>query len=153
MSLSEGIFHVTTNAKRPSTAVDRGHGGLQLVVSAGPAQFVADQPAPAGLDLGPTPHEIVAAGLAACTAQTLRLYAQRKGWALGRVEVRVVSSTDAAADPPERLERTILLEGELDEAQRARLLQIAEACPIHKMLTRGSAITTALATPAVAAAD
>lgn len=138
---------MTGTSRRPATAMDRAAGGLQLVMTAGPAGFVADQPAPAGLDLGPTPHEIVAAGLAACTAQTLRLYAQRKGWALGRVEVRVTSSTDPAADPPERLERTITMEGELDEAQRARLLQIAEACPVHKMLVRGVGITTSLAAP------
>ncbi|RAK54267.1 OsmC family peroxiredoxin [Phenylobacterium soli] len=121
-------------------------------MTAGPAGFVADQPAPAGLDLGPTPHEIVAAGLAACTAQTLRLYAARKGWALGRVEVSVTSSTDAAADPPEHFERTISLDGELDEAQRARLLQIAEACPIHKLLTRGASVGTTLTGPPLPAA-
>lgn len=138
---------MTNDKRRPATATDHGHGGLQMVISAGPAGLVADQPAPAGLDLGPTPHELVAAGLAACTAQTLRLYAQRKGWALGRVEVAVTSSTDATADPPEQLERSITLEGELDAEQRARLLQIAEACPIHKMLTRGSRITTSLAGP------
>lgn len=136
---------MTGSARHPSTAVDRGAGGLQLVVSAGPASFVADQPPPAGLDLGPTPHELVAAALAACSAQTLRLYAQRKGWPLGRLEVSVTSSFDPAADPPEHFERTITLEGELDETQRARLLQIAEACPIHKLLTRGASIATVLA--------
>jgi len=131
---------------RPSTAQDHGTGGLQLVVSAGPARFVADQPAPAGLDLGPTPHEIVAAGLAACTAQTIRLYAQRKGWPLGPMEVSVVSSHDATQTPAEHFERTITLGGDLDETQRTRLLEIAEMCPIHRLLTRGASIATKLAT-------
>jgi putative redox protein len=61
-------------ATRPSTADDSGHGGLQILIGAGPARFVGDEPvANGGLGLGPSPHDIVAAGLAACTTQTLRL--------------------------------------------------------------------------------
>jgi putative redox protein len=64
------------NPPQPATADDSGHGGLQILISAGAARFVGDEPtALGGLGLGPTPHDLVAAGLAACTTQTLRLYA------------------------------------------------------------------------------
>ena len=135
-----------TDAPRPAVADDTGHGGLQILVAAGPARFVADEPLElGGLDLGPTPHDLVAAGLAACTAQTLRLYAQRKGWPLGPMQVRVSHRRDISAKPVDIFERVISLGGAVDEAQRQRLLEIAELCPVHKMLSGGSAISTALA--------
>ena len=137
-----------TDALYPAgaTVEDSGHGGLQILVAAGPARFVADEPLElGGLDLGPTPHDLVAAGLAACTAQTLRLYAQRKGWPLGPVQVRVSHRRDISAKPVDIFERVISLGGALDETQRQRLLEIAELCPVHKMLSGGSAISTALA--------
>ncbi len=130
----------------PVTADDAGHGGLQLLITAGPARFVADEPTElGGLDLGPTPHDLVGAGLAACTAQTLRLYAKRKGWPLGPVQVAVSHSRDPALTPADRFTRVITLNGVLDEEQRARLLDIAEKCPVHRMLTAGSAVSTSLA--------
>lgn len=131
---------------RWSSADDGGHGGLQLLVSAGPSRFVADEPVThGGLDLGPTPHDLVAAGLAACTAQTLRLYAKRKGIPLGAVHVAVAHHRSAEATPHDSFTRVITLAGGLDADQRARLLQIAEMCPVHRMLTAGSAISTTLA--------
>jgi putative redox protein len=130
----------------PATATDAGHGGLQLLIEAGPARLVADEPAAlGGLDLGPTPHDLVCAGLAACTAQTLRLYAGRKGWPLGPVRVSVSHSRDAALSPPDRFARVISLGGPLDGEQRARLLEIAERCPVHRLLTGGAAVATTLA--------
>jgi putative redox protein len=134
-----------TDAPRPAIAQDSGHGGLQILVTAGPARFVADEPvALGGLDLGPTPHDLVAAGLAACTSQTLRLYARRKGWDLGPVEVQVTHRRDISVQPSEIFERVIVLGGVLDEEQRQRLLEIAERCPVHKLLTGGATISTAL---------
>jgi putative redox protein len=134
-----------TDAPRPAIAQDSGHGGLQILVTAGPARFVADEPvALGGLDLGPTPHDLVAAGLAACTSQTLRLYARRKGWDLGPVEVQVTHRRDISVQPSEIFERMIVLGGVLDEEQRQRLLEIAERCPVHKLLTGGATISTAL---------
>jgi putative redox protein len=130
---------------RPAVAEDSGHGGLQILISAGPARFVADEPMTlGGLDLGPTPHDLVKAGLAACTTQTLRLYAKRKGWPLGPVGVRVTHRRDITTKPVDIFDRTITLGGPLDDEQRRRLLEIAEMCPVHKLLTGGATIFTAL---------
>jgi putative redox protein len=134
-----------TDAPRPAVAEDAGHGGLQILVSAGPARFVADEPvAIGGLDLGPSPHDLVCAGLAACTSQTLRLYAKRKGWPLARVEVKVSHRRDITVKPVDIFDREITLSGTLDDDQRQRLLEIAEMCPVHKLLTAGATISTAL---------
>ena len=134
-------------APRPSTADDSGHGGVQILIGAGPARFVADvTQAQGGLDLGPDPHDLVAAGLAACTSMTLRLYARQKGWPLGAVHVEVTHHRDPSATPAETFSRANRLSGPLDEAQTLRLMEIAERCPIHRLLTAGaSVVTTALA--------
>lgn len=133
-----------TDAIRPSAiADDSGHGGLQMFVTAGPTSLVADVKVSAGgLDLGPDPHDLVAAGLAACTAMTLRLYAKRKNWALGAVHVEVRSARDVDMVPPERFDREITLDGDLDDEQRKRLFEIAEMCPIHRLLTQGARVVT-----------
>jgi putative redox protein len=133
-----------TDVLRPSAiADDSGHGGLQMFVTAGPTSLVADVKVSAGgLDLGPDPHDLVAAGLAACTTMTLRLYAKRKNWALGAVHVEVRSARDVDMVPPERFDREITLDGDLDEEQRKRLLEIAEMCPIHRLLTQGARVMT-----------
>lgn len=131
---------------RTVTADDRGKGGLQMMLAAGPARIVADQPLEAGgLDLGPTPHELVSAGLAACVTQTLRLYANLKGWPLGHTHVTVAHHKDEAASPPDAFEVTVSLDGPLSEEQRSRLLQIADHCPVHRMLAGGARVTTAAA--------
>jgi putative redox protein len=136
-----------TDVPYPAGAIaeDTGHGGLQILITAGPARFIADEPvAIGGLDLGPTPHDLVCAGLAACTTQTLRLYAQRKDWPLGPVAVKVTHRRDLSAKPIDIFDRAITLGGTLDEEQRQRLLEIAELCPVHKMLAGGAAISTTL---------
>jgi putative redox protein len=132
---------------RPSAiADDSGHGGVQILVTAGPVRFTGDlTPADGGLDLGPNPHDLVAAGLAACTTQTLRLYAKRKAWPLGAVHVEVTWRRDPTALPADIFDRVITLGGDLDEAQRARLFEIAEQCPVHRMLTAGSKVVTRVA--------
>jgi putative redox protein len=131
-----------------ASAADAGLGGLQLLVEAGPARFVADEPvSEGGLGLGPTPHDLVCAGLAACTAMTMRLYAKHKGWALGAVHVAVTHARHASETPADRFERRIEFAGDLDEVQRARLLEIAEKCPVHRMLEAGSAIVTTAVAP------
>jgi len=132
-------------ARLPVSVEDRGLGGLQMLVTAGAASFVADEDvALGGLDLGPNPHELVAAGLGACTTMTLRLYAQRKGWPLGRVDVSVTWERQAATTPPDRFHRRIVIGGALDAEQVTRLLEIAEKCPVHRLLTVGAAIDTAM---------
>ena len=136
------------SAYHPVIADDRGHGGLQILITAGPATFVADEPLElGGLDLGPSPHELISAGLAACTTQTLRLYAKRKGWPLGPVRVSVAHSRNVGASPPDIFTMVIDLHGPLDDEQRAHLLGIAERCPVRLMLTGGSSVSTTLAAP------
>ncbi|MDB5460845.1 MAG: osmotically inducible protein OsmC [Caulobacteraceae bacterium] len=133
------------SAFHPVIADDGGQGGLQVLITAGPARFVADEPVElGGTDLGPTPHDLVSAGLAACTSQTLRLYAKRKAWPLGPVRVTVTHSRDPALSPPDLFTRVVSLRGPLDDEQRARLLEIAERCPVHLMLTRGASVSTSL---------
>ena len=136
-----------TDIARPSAiAEDSGHGGVQILVTAGPSRFAGDlKPSEGGLDTGPNPHDLVAAGLAACTTQTLRLYAKRKGWALGEVRVETTWRRLPGQVPADVFDRVISLSGDLDADQRQRLLEIAEACPVHKMLTAGVKVETRVA--------
>ena len=130
-------------ARLSAVADDSGHGGVQILITAGPSRFVADlSPSQGGLDLGPDPHDLVAAGLAACTTQTLRLYAKRKAWPLGAVHVEVTWRRDPTAQPVDIFDRVLSLEGDLDDAQRQRLFEIAEQCPVHKLLTAGAKVET-----------
>jgi putative redox protein len=136
---------------RPATADDSGHGGTQILVGAGPIRFAADEPVAAGgLDIGPSPHDLVAAGLAACTALTLRLYANRKAWPLGEVHVEVTHSRSLTDTPHDTFHRNLRLEGSLDESQRQRLSEIADMCPIHRLLTAGSTVVTTIVAPVAA---
>jgi putative redox protein len=120
-------------------------GGYQLEIRASGATFFADEPrAAGGLGSGPTPYELLSSALGACTAMTVRLYAQRKGWPLRDVIVRVVHRRDGL-QAKDRFAREITLKGDLSLDQRARLLEIAERCPVHHTLERGSDILTVLA--------
>jgi putative redox protein len=109
-------------------------------------ELTADEPTDkGGLDKGPDPHELVESALAACTAITLQMYANRKGWPLESTNVTVKfvkteQNRDAIA-----IERTLDLYGNLDDEQKKRLLEIAEKCPIHQVLARGAQIQTRLA--------
>jgi uncharacterized OsmC-like protein/alpha/beta superfamily hydrolase len=123
---------------------ETGAGKLQVRVRAGGISFLADEPiAVGGLASGPGPFDLVSAGLGACTAMTSRLYADRKGWALHRTTV-VVAHTDKTETDKDIFARDILFEGELDAEQRARLLEIANRCPVHRTLTEGSVVVTRL---------
>ncbi|GAA4371978.1 OsmC family protein [Hymenobacter koreensis] len=107
--------------------------------------LVADEPlADGGQNLGPTPGELLAASLSACTCITLRMYADRKQWPLHSVEA-VVRYEETPQHVVTRLTRTLHFGGELTEEQRQRLLKIAELCPIHKSLGASIAIDTELA--------
>jgi putative redox protein len=85
-----------------------------------------------GDDTGVAPHELLLAALGSCTAMTLKVYAQRKGWKLRDVDVTLNGST---VDGAFIITRQLTLEGDLDAEQRRRLTEIADKCPVHKTLT------------------
>ena len=119
-------------------------GPLQLLAHAPDAAFLVDEPVSAGGGgTGPNPYDLMSAALAACTTLTIRLYATRKGLALEHVEV-AVRHHRASLDARDLFERTISLKGPLSDDDRARLLAIAERCPVHRTLDRGSDVQTTL---------
>jgi putative redox protein len=121
---------------------ETGLGKFQVEVAAGGVRFIADEPIDAGgLGTGPTPYDLLSAGLGACTAMTLRLYARRKDWPLRRIRVCVGHAKVAGEQPHDAFVREIALEGDLTIEQRTRLLEIAERCPVHATL-QGASIST-----------
>jgi len=106
-------------------------------------QLQADEPANnGGSDSGPAPYELLLAALAACTSLTLRMYAQRKGWQLGRIEVDARFSRDDCG--LENIERTVRFDNLLTPEQRQRLAEICEKTPVTKTLRGGTPIHTVL---------
>jgi len=102
----------------------------------------ADEPAEkGGGDAAPTPMEALAAALAGCTAITLRMYAERKGWELGTVKVDVRAFVDG---PGWRFERKVKLSAPLGDDEKGRLLEIAEKTPVTKVVKAGSPVVTKL---------
>jgi len=109
---------------------------------AGKHLLVADEPAShGGNDAGPGPFSLLLSGLAACTAITLRMYAQRKGWNLTAVDVEAQLFRQGSAS---HIDRSISLHGDLDKAQTARLLQISEKTPVTLIVKGGVEIRTTL---------
>jgi len=102
-------------------------------------EIVVDEPASVGgTDRGPSPTQLLAASLAGCTASTLELYAARKGWDLGPLEVEVDFASEGLA--PAAFDVVLRLPESFDDEQRLRLLQIAARCPVHKVLASESSI-------------
>ncbi len=128
-------------------------GFLQDIQSGPRHHAVADEPTSfGGTDQGMSPYGFLAAGLGACTSMTIRMYARRKGWPLTHVSVDVTHdknhAEDTAATDGQKVDhftREIRLEGDLDDDQRNRLLEIADKCPVHRTLESRSAIVTQLA--------
>ncbi len=136
----EGVVRVT-EAAPPA---------LVQLIAAGPVHHImADEPpSNGGENRGMTPFDLLAAALGACTAMTLRLYAQRKGLPLTRVSVDVRHTKQADTSdgrPADRFHRSLRLDGPLDDDQHARLVEIANRCPVHRTLEAGAHIETALA--------
>jgi putative redox protein len=137
--------------------VESAGGRFAQRIRAGRHVLRADEPrAAGGDDGGPTPYDLLLAALGACTSMTLQLYAARKKWPLERVRVRLRHERIHARDCEEcetreghvdRIEREIALGGALDEAQRARLLEMADRCPVHRTLEGEVRIRTALGVP------
>ena len=128
--------------------------GFLQDVNSGPIHHtLADEPmAYGGTNMGMTPYGFLSSGLGACTSMTIRMYARRKGWKLDHVWVDVshnkVHAQDAATGSGDKIDsfkRTIHLEGNLTEAERARLLEIADKCPVHRTLEKSSQVLTELA--------
>jgi putative redox protein len=127
-------------------------GTFQLKVRSGEHTLFADEPASVGgLGTGLSPYELVSAGLAACTVMTMRLYANRKGFPLERASTTVQHEKVPDMMPPDRFTRTIVLDGPLSDDQRARILAIADRCPVDLSLIRGSDVQTELLSASQAA--
>jgi putative redox protein len=129
-------------AEATQVTVSSENGLAQEIVSR-THRWRADEPAPSGMDSGPSPYELLLGSLGACTSMTLRLYAQRKGIDLLGITVRLQHYRIHAEDCRDcetksgfldRIDREIELTGNLNEAQRHRLLEIAERCPVHRTL-------------------
>ncbi|RWX03635.1 OsmC family protein [Flavobacterium cerinum] len=102
----------------------------------------ADEPIEkGGKNKGFSPRELLASSLAACTCATVRMYADRKGWVLDKVNITIELTEE---DGQTKFTRNLEFIGQLDETQRARLLTVANACPIHKILTGSIVIETTL---------
>jgi putative redox protein len=109
-------------------------GGLKHHVEVRGHKLTSDEPERlGGTDAGPSPEELLAASLASCSAITLEMYANRKGWDVGDVVVEV-DYEPAQRGSPTRFEMAVKLPKELSEEQRAKLMQIVAKCPVHRTL-------------------
>lgn len=130
------------------TAVVRGDAaGLAQEIEVGRHRLRGDEPAAlGGTDSGPAPYDFLLAALGSCTSMTLSLYARRKQWPLRAVRVALRhAKVPREGGSVDRIEREIALEGPLDAEQRARLLEIANKCPLHRTLTSQVEIESRLA--------
>jgi putative redox protein len=126
-----------------TATVSTAGGKFRQKVVVGPHTLVADEPTESGGDdAGLAPHEWILAGLGACTSMTVKLYADRKGWPLESVEVTVDGVNGEGGFV---LTRHVRVRGALTDEQRARLLEIANKCPVHRSLTGPIRIETDLA--------
>jgi putative redox protein len=139
----------------PQVVVHGTGSGLAQTIRVRKHNLSADEPASSGgTDTGPTPYDLLLSALGACTSMTIGLYARRKGWAVAGIEVRLRHSKIYAADCAEcetrdghidRIERDIVLTGDLSDEQRKKLFEIAEKCPVHRTLKAEIDIRTRVA--------
>ncbi len=125
---------------------------LQVKVTAGSHEFVADEPIGVGDDLGPNPYDLLLGALGACKVMTVQMYARRKKWPLESVEVGLSTHKayasdcrDCDSDPNAKvdiIQCQISFEGDLTPDQRQRLTEISERCPVHRTLTSETKIRT-----------
>jgi putative redox protein len=116
-----------------------------VTLKGGEHQWLADEPASlGGADAGPTPTQLLLSSLGACTAITLKMYAGRKEWPLKKVDIELTLNPNGKPASGTDIQRTLQLHGALDDSQKERLLQIANACPVHKLLAGEVKIHSAL---------
>lgn len=143
------------DATEAGTVIVHGNAaGFAQVISAGSHQLTSDEPTDVGgSDMGPTPYDLLLAALGSCTSITVAMYARRKAWPLEAVTVRLRHAKIHAADCDacetkegrlDRIERAVELTGMLSDDQRARLLDIANKCPVHRTLMSKIHIDTRL---------
>ena len=126
-----------------ASAEDTGEGQFQVRAQAGGHTFLIDEPVSVGgRGTGPNPFDMLCAALASCTLMTMKLYAERKGWHLNDLRVRVTHHKEPT-DPKDQFVCELEL-GNATEKQRERLLSIAARCPVHLVLERGSEVPTAI---------
>ncbi len=140
------------NRLQEVVVTESGGGKFMNRAEAGGHAIMADEPRPAGGDgTGPSPYDFLLISLGTCTSMTLRMYADRKGWPLENVRVRLSHGKIHAKDCEEcetqkgkvdRIEREITIAGDLDDEQRTRLFEIADKCPVHRTLTSEIDIVT-----------
>jgi putative redox protein len=131
-------------------------GRYRCVASARQHRWTGDEPeGVGGSDMGPSPYEMLMGALGSCTAMTLRMYAERKGWPLTGVSVRLSygkvhkdDCDECDRDDPrsliDKVDREIALTGDLTDEQRRRLVEIATRCPVHRTMTAGTVIVDRL---------
>ena len=134
---------------------ETGEGKFTQTIAAGPHRLRADEPVAAGGNgTGPNPYDLLLSALGACTSMTLRMYADRKGLPVGPIAVRLRHDKVHAADCAEcegregkvdRIQREITIDGPLDEPLRAKLLEIADKCPVHRSLEARPVVVTRVA--------
>lgn len=126
---------------------------LRTDVRAGSHNFVCDEPpGSGGKDLGPSPYDLLVGALGSCTAMTVEIYALRMGWPLERVVVKLrhdrLHSKDSSNPRDgflDRIEREIALEGRLTDDQKAKLIEVANSCPVNRALSSSVNVETRLA--------
>lgn len=144
----------TEKTKVGEVVVNGGEAGFAQQVIAGAHQLTGDEPVSVGgTDTGPSPYDFLLAGLGTCTSMTLRMYADRKEWPLEGVQVRLRHSKIHAQDCADcetkegkidLIEKEIALAGALTDEQKARLMEIADRCPVHRSLISENKIQSRL---------
>ena len=146
---------MTTTDEGPRTVTVHGSAaGFAQQISVGTHRLAADEPTSVGgTDLGPNPYDLLLAALGSCTSMTVAMYARRKQWPLEAVTVQLRHSRIHAADCEacetkegflDHIQRDVQLTGSLSEEQRARLLDIANKCPVHRTLASEIHVQTRL---------
>ena len=132
---------------RDVTVSESGNGPYGQFITSGHHIMGADEPEDlGGRDTGPDPYELLMSALGACTAMTLRMYASRHQWPVDHIEVRLHHVQRAGgAEVRDRFERVVKIRGDVTDEQRARLIEIADRCPVSQTLQRSSEVTTLLA--------